>query len=94
MTKPKDVAGEQKPVKEKSGWIVQTGVFAQRANADRVAARLKSGGYQPSVGPTTQKGVALYRVYVGPYASRDEAARASLRVGQTLHEKVAVVAYP
>lgn len=92
--KTNEVVAEQKPVKVKSGWIVQAGVYSQQVNADRIAARLKSAGYRPTVGPVSYTGKQYFRVYVGPYATRDEAARVSAKVGPALREKVAVVAFP
>jgi DedD protein len=93
-SKVKVAVADKSAARDKPGWIVQAGVFAQRENAERVSARLKSAGYRPSVGPVSYRGKNYFRVYVGPYASQDEARRISARVGQALHEKVAVVAYP
>jgi len=45
-----------------SGWVVQLGVFASRANADRLAEELKGKGFKVAVSEISGNGRKLYRV--------------------------------
>ena len=58
------------------GWAVQLGSFSSRANADQLAEWCREQGYGVRVLPGQDSGRTLYRVRVGPYASRDEARAA------------------
>jgi cell division septation protein DedD len=53
-----------------SGWMVQLGVFASRANAEHLAQEMKAKGFRASVSGVTMGSRALYRVRVGPAADR------------------------
>jgi DedD protein len=63
------------------GWMVQLGVFANRANADRLAQELKSQGFHALVSENGAGGRLLWRVRAGPAAERTaaEQLRARLR---------------
>ncbi len=54
-----------------TGWVVQLGSFASRANAERLAQQVRALGYQVGVSRGTT-GRRLYRVQVG--AAHDHAA--------------------
>ncbi|HUH85034.1 MAG TPA: septal ring lytic transglycosylase RlpA family protein [Stellaceae bacterium] len=58
---------------------VQAGAFAQAANATRMRQKLDPLG-PVTVAATRAKGVDLYRVRLGPFASRDDADKALHRV--------------
>ena len=58
------------------GWAVQVGSFSSRANADKLAEWCREQGYGARILPGNNGARALYRVRVGPYASRDEARAA------------------
>jgi DedD protein len=75
------------------GWAVQLGVFASRENAERLARQVKGKGYTVSVNETSASGKRLYRVRVGPEASRPaaEALHAKLRAAGHTGQ---VVAWP
>lgn len=74
-----------------SGFYLQFGAFSQIANAEAVRARLAqdvgSNLPQLKVEPSNN----LYRLYSGPFASRDEAAAAALQVQQSGINKPFVV---
>jgi rare lipoprotein A len=74
-----------------SGFYLQFGAFSQMANAEAVRARLAqdvgSNLPQLKVEPSNN----LYRLYSGPFASRDEAAAAALQVQQSGINKPFVV---
>ncbi len=55
-------------------WAVQTGGFGNAANADKEAGRLENAGWKAMVraGGNSQ-GDMVYRVWIGYFASRDEA---------------------
>lgn len=59
----------------RDGYVVQAGAFANRANAERVAAQLGAG---TAIRPLDRNGVTLYRVVMTGYADAGaaEAARA------------------
>jgi cell division septation protein DedD len=56
-----------------SGWVVQLGVFASRANADRLAEELKGKGFKVAVSETTGNGRKLWRVRSAPLGDRGAA---------------------
>ncbi|RQO37406.1 septal ring lytic transglycosylase RlpA family protein [Herminiimonas sp. KBW02] len=74
-----------------SGFYLQFGAYAQMANAEAVRARVTqdvgSSLPQLKVEPSNN----LYRLYSGPFASRDEAAAAALQVQQSGLNKPFVV---
>jgi DedD protein len=55
------------------GWAVQLGVFSAEDNARRLAQKVNVYGYKPGVASYKSNGRAMYRVRLGPYASRAEA---------------------
>jgi DedD protein len=77
------------------GWAVQLGVFGSRANADRLAKRLKGGGFPVLINETTGKdGKKLYWVRVGPEAEQAGATALSAKLEAAGHRDTRVVAYP
>lgn len=59
-------------------WIVQLGVFGEEANALRLAQRSGTFGHKAEVSSYRSNGKTLYRVRVGPAATRAQAdAKAS-----------------
>ena len=54
-------------------WAVQLGVFSAEDNARRLAQKVDVYGYKPEVASYKLNGRAMYRVRLGPYASRAEA---------------------
>jgi DedD protein len=51
-----------------SGWMIQLGSFASRANAERLVHELKANGYAAFLTESANGGRKLYRVRVGPAA--------------------------
>lgn len=65
------------PVVTYSGaWAVQVGSFSARANAERLSDWCREQGFGAQVLAPPEGEQALYRVRVGPYASRDDARSA------------------
>ena len=56
-----------------SGWLVQVGSFSDEENARRLADRLDNVGYAARLYPHGSGGGLMYRVRVGPEASREGA---------------------
>lgn len=57
----------------KGDWVVQLGSFGEEENAKRLAQRVNTYGYKPDVSNHRASGRAMYRVRVGPYATRAQA---------------------
>jgi len=81
---PKPAASEPKPTvttkptpapapSATGGWAAQVGSFSKQATADGVAADLKGKGFKAFVMPHKDGKTTLYRVRVGPVASREAA---------------------
>src|SRR5690606_29470100 len=63
---------------EESGdWAVQVGSFGEEENARRHADRISTFGYSPKISTFTAGGRVMYRVRVGPHATRQEAEAAA-----------------
>ena len=67
-----------------SGFVVQLAAFASNANADNFVARLAPSIASVGVEPKVRQVNGLFRVFVGPYSSRDEAKRIADRLRDAL----------
>jgi DedD protein len=69
------------PVAASGDWTVQLGVFSDEANARRLAQRAGAFGYKAEVSSYRNQGKTMYRVRVGPQATRAaaDAAASALR---------------
>lgn len=67
---------EQQP-KVQGDWTVQLGSFSEEANAKRLAQRAGTFGYKAEVSSVRNSGKTLYRVRVGPQATRAAADAAA-----------------
>lgn len=76
------------------GWAAQVGSFSEKANADRIAADLKSGGFKAFVMEHREGGKTYYRVRVGPVASREAAAALASRITQQTKQAARPVRHP
>jgi rare lipoprotein A len=65
-----------------NGYAVQLGAFASYANAQNFLAHAQNQLASASVEAKVRQAGGLYRVYVGPYADRDEARRVGERITQ------------
>lgn len=70
-----ETAGSALPA---AGFYLQLGAYSQAANAEAARERLLQGGSVATVEVVAGNG--LYRLYGGPYASRDEAAAAAQKI--------------
>jgi cell division protein FtsN len=71
------------PTSSGARFVVRAGSFAERGNAERLAAKLRARGYQPYISRITKDGRPYLRVNVASYRARDEAVklRDELRAG-------------
>lgn len=70
--------------REPGGYVAQLGVFANYANAQEFVRRLANQTGALSVEPKVRQEAGLYRVFVGPYSTREEASRAADRLRDAL----------
>lgn len=70
--------------REYGGYVAQLGAFANYANAREFVWRVanQTGGF--GVEPKVRQETGLYRVFVGPYSTREEASRAADRLRDAL----------
>ena len=61
---------------EAGGYVVQLGAFANNANAQNFAAHLANQSTAVAVEARVRQVDGLFRVFVGPYPTRDDARRA------------------
>jgi rare lipoprotein A len=74
-----------------AGFYLQFGAYAQMSNAEEARTRLAQtmGGALPQL--TVEPSSNLYRIYSGPFASREEASSAALQVQQAGTSKPFIV---
>jgi len=65
----------------RSGYIVQLGAFSSYANAQTFLAHVQNQTATARVEPRVRQVAGLWRVYVGPFADREEASGAAERIG-------------
>lgn len=67
------------------GYLVQAGAFRERSGADALLARASKVGFKGSVAESRgAKGRVVYRVLIGPYATRGEADNAARAIKRRL----------
>lgn len=98
--KPKKSAPAKKvkPADEKpamqipdTGWSVQVGSFASRANAETLSQKLKTQGYTAFIFRNAKENPPLFRVRVGPYDDQGLANDTAQRLRQELSLDVKVI---
>jgi rare lipoprotein A len=72
------------------GFVVQLGAFASEPNAKNFLAHVQGQLAQAQVEPRVRQAGGLFRVYVGPYATRDDARRAADRLASAFGVATAV----
>jgi len=76
------------------GFVVQLGAFASSANAENFAARLSSSIAPAGVEARVRQVSGLFRVFVGPYQTRDEAKRTADRLRDALGLPSTIAVHP
>lgn len=66
-----------------SGFVVSFAAFLNEARAQDLANRIYVGGQNARVVVSSRDGATIYRVILGPYATREEADRAGRESGQS-----------
>lgn len=74
---PAALAAAAEPPPDRGGWSVQLGAFGEKANADQLARRVSTYGYDAFVSEFRSNGAAMYRVRVGGFASENQADAAA-----------------
>lgn len=76
-TKPAPVTPAARGTSTGSGWFVQVAAFKSKENADRQVSQLKAKGYSAIVQADAG---SLFRVRIGPFPERAEAAKTAERL--------------
>jgi len=84
---------EPAPAPASEGFVVQLGAFANYANAQVFLAHVQNQMAAAEVEPRVRQQRGLWRVYVGPYANRDDARRAAARIAASFGFTTAVTAH-
>ena len=75
------------------GFVVQLGAFASNANAQNFVAHVANQLAPIGVEPKIRQAAGLFRVFVGPYPTRDEARRTSERLRSALGLESTIAAH-
>lgn len=99
--KPAAPAAEPAPVeaapaapKPAKGWVVQVGIFANAANAAKLADKLKTQGHDVLLEGIVHNGEKRQRLRVGPFADKAAAQQAQARIQQAHGIAGAVLSHP
>jgi DedD protein len=82
------------PKKIDKGWVIQIGVYKERANAERLRERLGAQGHKVKAEQVTLDGAKATRLRMGPYSDRATALKIQARIEKESGLKVAVYHYP
>ncbi len=82
------------PAVPAKGWAVQVGVFANAANAAKLADKLKAQGHHVLTDNIAQSGEKRVRLRVGPFADKVAAQQAQAKIQKANGIAGAVQAYP
>lgn len=74
---PAAIASAVEPPPDRSGWSVQLGAFGEKANADQLARRVSTYGFDAYVAEFRSNGATMYRVRVGGFATENQADAAA-----------------
>ncbi len=80
--------------KTAKGWAVQVGVFANAANAAKLADKLKGQGHHVILESVAQGSEKRVRLRVGPFADRVAAQQAQVKIQKASGINGAVQTYP
>jgi len=67
----------------KGAYVIQVFSSADKAQADRIRAKLTGGGQKAFLSPIERGGRTMYRVRVGPFKSHDDAQKVADKVRKT-----------
>ncbi len=95
-SKPKPTAKESAEAvsPQQAGWVVQAGIFSKVENAKSIARILKTNGHSPKISSTKANYGTATRVWLGPFASKEEAQALSSVIEQQTGHGGYVAQYP
>jgi DedD protein len=84
------------PVPERisKGWVIQIGVYKERANAERLRKQLSAQGHKVNVDQVTLDGTNATRLRMGPFSDRATALKIQAQIEKESGVKAAVYHYP
>ena len=82
------------PDRTGKGWIIQIGVYKERANAEKLRERLSALGHKVSAEQVILDGAKATRLRMGPYSDRATALKIQARIEKESGVKAAVYHYP
>jgi DedD protein len=91
---PQPAAAPQPVAATLQGWVIQVASFSKQDNADEVAGKLRSAGFDTRIEQAQVKGQTVYRVQVGPEADKARAEALLQRIRSTVQLKGKLLAYP
>ena len=65
-------------------WVVQLGSFSDELNARALAKSVEEAGFRVNISPLFAKKGTVWRVRVGPYATRDQALQSTMLLREKL----------
>ncbi|MCG6870831.1 MAG: SPOR domain-containing protein [Gammaproteobacteria bacterium] len=77
---------------DSDAWLVRIGTFSKMENARRIMSLLRQKGFGPKSGEVHTGGQSATRVWVGPFATRDEAITVRARILKETGEEGLIVA--
>ncbi len=92
--KEPDTAAAPAATRPAKGWVVQVGVFANAANAAKLADTLKGQGHEVMLDHVTLQNAKRLRLRVGPFADKPRAQQAQAEIRQATGVAGAVLGYP
>ncbi len=87
-------AESARPSADAEGWVVQVGSFTRETNALVLRDRLREDDYDAFTEQSSNGERTLWRVRIGPVATREEADRLSERVTDQRGEPTLVMSHP
>ncbi|MEX1082489.1 MAG: SPOR domain-containing protein [Halofilum sp. (in: g-proteobacteria)] len=87
-------ADSARPAPDAEGWVVQVGSFTRETNALVLRDRLREAGFDAFAEQSDNGERTLWRVRIGPVATREEADRLSERVSDQRGEPTLVMSHP
>ena len=73
---------------------MQLGSFSSKENADKMYARLRAEGYLPGISTVRTSSGTMYRVRIGPQATREGAEETAARLVRAGEKDARVVPHP
>jgi cell division protein FtsN len=83
VPKPADTIVSTKPGSDALSYFVQAGAFGRVEDAEAQRAKLAMSGYQAKVTEREQSGRTVYRVRLGPFEKKEEAAQVKEKLEST-----------